>query len=213
MRAYRMHPLLDPMLPRRQRSALRFWLPVYRKLRAAPRESEELLRRFVTTATGLPQLPVQPVEQYFEDADRYVEDLLRVVPAAMAESLRLLPETRRMGDLATLLEGMFRGATSRVRYEAQRKLCLIMLLFDIDHTRAVRDGPRHRAIFEQLLEQTIWADLKCDDEREFCFSLVCGPDGRQRLMRVPTSARDRKVEEIVRRTCRVGRCRCRESVP
>jgi len=158
-RACRTHPLLDPLLSSRQRTALRFWLPIYRRLRTSPGAADELLSRFTTTTIGPPQLPAHPIAQYFDDADQYIDGVLGLAPLPIADALRPLSDTRQLRNVAGLLQCMFGGATARHRYEAQRKLCLMMLLFDIDHARSVRDAARHLAAFEQLLDRTLWREV------------------------------------------------------
>lgn len=59
----------------------------------------------------------------------------------------------------TLLRLTFDGGGPRLRYEARRKLYLTKLLFDIDHTRAVRDGRRHQSLSERVLREKLWNDL------------------------------------------------------
>jgi hypothetical protein len=107
---------------------------------------------------------------YFEDADKYIDDLLRTAPE-LNRRLVLLPETRAANEFDTLLRLALRGIYPRGRYEAQRKLYLAKLLFDIDHCRSVRDGSKHRAILEGLLQKAIWSEMRSDQEIEVCCEL------------------------------------------
>ncbi len=150
--AYQAHPLLDPLFPSRQRAASRFWLATYRSLASDPGSDFGAARSW----------------PYFSDADKYIDDLLRTAPEALKHRLELLPQTRIAGDLGALLRAAVKGSDPRARYEAQRKLYLAKLLFDVDHCRSVRDGPRHRAALEALLDQTIWSATESDDEVEVC---------------------------------------------
>ena len=45
------------------------------------------------------------------------------------------------------------------RYEVQRKLYLAKLLIQIDNTRMIQDGPRHRAYLIDLLERELFSYL------------------------------------------------------
>ncbi len=103
---------------------------------------------------------------YFHDADAYLNDLLRLVPESVARHLAPLPETRGASTIRDLLKLTFDGPFTRVRYEAQRKLYLAKLLFDIDHSRSVRDGPKHRARFEQIVKDELLREARSEDEVE-----------------------------------------------
>lgn len=143
----------------RQRTAVRFWLPVYRRLIADSSGRAELLRSLTTPVTHTGHTTLAPVETYFDDTERYLDGLLAFVPSALRDHLRVMPEIRHLQQLDTLLRLTFDGSGPRLRYEARRKLYLTKLLFDIDHTRAVRDGRRHQALFEQVLRERLWNDL------------------------------------------------------
>lgn len=158
-RIYAAHPLLDPQMLTRQRTAVRFWLPTYRQLVADASGRARLLRSLTTPVTHTGHRALAPVEAYLEDTERYLDGLLRFAPTALADRLRVLPEIRHLMELDTLLRLTFDAEAPRLRYEARRKLYLTKLLFDIDHTRGVRDGRRHQAIFEQVLQERLWNDL------------------------------------------------------
>lgn len=169
-RAYRAHPFLDPGLAVREHAATRLWLPAFRAVRRAPGDAW-LHRRFLRTTLGGDQSPAQSLAAYFEDVERYLDDLLRLASDEAAVRLRPLREIRDLNRLSLLLRTTFTGATPRVRYEAQRKLYLAKLLFDIDHTRAVRDGPRHRALVERHLQDVLWGEESAGQAREVCVEL------------------------------------------
>lgn len=169
-RAYRAHPLLAPDLGGREHAAARLWLPAYRALRRAP-DDDWLHRRFLRVTLGGDQTPAQAPGAYFEDVERYLDDLLRMASDEVAHRLRPLQEIRDLNRLAPLLRTTFTGDTPRLRYEARRKLYLTKLLFDIDHTRAVRDGRRHRELVERHLQDVLWGDRSGGQVREVCVEL------------------------------------------
>jgi hypothetical protein len=115
------------------------------------------MRAFISPVVGDAQAPHQSIESYFQDADQYLDDLLCFASVADRQRLRPLPETRDLLDFGMLLRTTFEAPNSRVRYEAQRKLYLTKLLFDVDHCRSVRDGPRHSAMVESLLQRSLWS--------------------------------------------------------
>lgn len=166
--AYRAHPFLDPLFPSRQRAAARFWVGAYRSL---VRDGASFSRALGSALASRRQLLTSSPVSYFEDADKFIDDLLRAAPEPLNRRLALLPETRAANELDALLRLALRGVDPRPRYEAQRKLYLAKLLFDIDHCRSVRDGPKHRAIFEGLLQQALWSEMQSDQEIEVCCEL------------------------------------------
>ncbi len=170
---YRVHPLLDPLLPSHHPSEARRWLAAYRAIVCDPGEGPRLMHAFVSPVVGDGKARGESVESYFQDADQYLDDLLCLASAADRERLRPLPETRRLVDFSPLLRTMFDAPQPRTRYEAQRKFYLVKLLFDIDHCRSVRDGPRHRAMLEALLQRTLWSLETHTHE------VLCPPDDRE----------------------------------
>jgi hypothetical protein len=152
--AYDAHPLLDPRLPSRHAALARLWIDTYRRMMRDPAVFERVVRGYVMPA-GRRSSAAVDLAPYFHDADAYLNDLLRLVPDSLARHLAPLPETRGASTIRDLLKATFDGAYARPRYEAQRKLYLAKLLFDIDHSRSVRDGPKHRARFEQIVKEAL----------------------------------------------------------
>ncbi len=169
--AYLVHPLLDPRLPSRQPALARFWIATYRRLARNPESHHRVLMSFVQPLNGT-QPTHQSLEAYFRDADTYLDDLLRLLPTDEAQRMRPRRRCRETHDLLALLRDTFEGPDPRTRYEAQRKLQLSKMLFDVDHCRTVRDGPRHRALFEQLLEQNLWSQAEDGGDVTVCYQLL-----------------------------------------
>jgi hypothetical protein len=170
--AYRAHPLLDPRLPRRQPAVARLWVATYRNLVRDPAAYRRMVRFYALPAGGSGS-ERRGLESYSRDADAYLEDLLRLVPEPTAQALRPRRETRDEHELLPLLRAAFESADPRLRYEAQRKLYLAKLLFDIDHCRSVRDGWRHKAQWDALLEEGLWQGARHGVPVE-----VLAPEGR-----------------------------------
>ncbi|HJQ97126.1 MAG TPA: hypothetical protein VJ826_02375 [Candidatus Polarisedimenticolaceae bacterium] len=163
--AYDAHPLLDPNLPSRHPALTRLWVDSYRRMLRDPELFDRIVRGYVLPAGSRTSEAVD-LGRYFHDADAYVNDILRLLPEPLARHLAPLPETRGGSTIRDLLRATFDAPHPRSRYEAQRKLYLAKLLFDIDHSRSVRDGPKHRARFEQILHDTLWRDVVEEDEVE-----------------------------------------------
>lgn len=178
--AYRAHPLLDPHLPRTNPAVARLWLDAWRRVRDDEDAYLEVLQTFTRTERG--SLPAAATfSLYFQDADLYLMDLLRLVPEPLARHIAPLPETRGLGTLRDLLRAAFEEKGARLRYEAQRKLYLAKLLFDIDHCRSIRDGEVHFRRFEDLLESVLWKHAENGRDVEVCGLLSRGRDGLQHL--------------------------------
>lgn len=208
--AYDAHPLLDPRLPTRQPALARLWLDTYRRMTHDTTVFDRVIRGYVMPAGSRSSTAVDLVP-YFHDADAYLNDLLRLVPDPLARHLAPLPETRGASTIRDLLKATFDGRYTRSRYEAQRKLYLAKLLFDIDHSRSVRDGPKHRARFEQIVKDALLSEVIHEDVVEVFGILDRGPDGslglkmerqprpgarsfRFRPRRLPAAGRDAAIE-------------------
>jgi hypothetical protein len=178
--AYDAHPLLDPRLPSRHRALARLWLDTYRRMSRDPGTYERIVRGYALPAGSVSTAAVD-LTTYFHDADAYLNDLLRLVPESIARHLAPLPETRGLSTIGDLLRATFESPYARSRYEAQRKLYLAKLLFDIEHSRTVRDGPKHRAWFEKLVADAIWSEVEPAGEIEVFATLERGSDGALRL--------------------------------
>jgi hypothetical protein len=174
--AYDAHPLLDPQLPRRHRAETRLWVDTYSRMMADDAFYDRIVRGYALPAGSRSSSAVD-LAPYFHDADAYLNDLLRLVPHSLARHLAPLPETRGLSTIRDLLKAAFEGRYARSRYEAQRKLYLAKLLFDIEHARSVRDGPKHRAHFEQLVQDVLLSDLENRGEVEIFGVLARGADG------------------------------------
>jgi hypothetical protein len=160
------------------------WLETYQGISADPVRRDETRRSFAHPPGGS-QPTFQTMARYCHDADTYLDDLLRLVREEDSAPLRPLERCRQTDDLLALLRDMFEGPDPRTRYEAQRKLQLCRLLFDVDHCRSVRDGPRHRKRFEALLDERLWPQV-CE-ETEIDVRCQFRPD-RQGLEQVDVGA-------------------------
>ncbi len=178
--AYDAHPLLDPRLPSRHPALARLWVDTYHRMMRDATVFDRVVRGYAIPAGSRTSKAVD-LAPYFHDADAYLNDLLRLVPDSLARYLAPLPATRGLSTIRDLLKATFEGPYARSRYEAQRKLYLAKLLFDIEHSRAVRDGPKHRARFEQIVRDVVLSDVTRENEVEVFGILDRGPDATLRL--------------------------------
>ena len=161
--AYLAHPFLDPALPRRQPALARRWVATWRDLRHNPQAYQRMVE-FYTRPAGPAFTERRSLARYFQDADVYLDDLLRLAPEETARLLRVSEAVRTLDAILPLVETTFESASPRLRYEAQRKLYLAKLLFDIDHCRSVRDGLRHKEQWESLLGEIFWPGAQATGE-------------------------------------------------
>jgi hypothetical protein len=67
-------------------------------------------------------------------------------------------EVAACNAIRDLFDLAFRGDTPRIRFEAQRKLYLAKLLFDIDHDPGVQNGRIHKEYFDDLIAHELWVN-------------------------------------------------------
>jgi len=162
---YTAHPFLDPDLFRRDRYALRYFQRLFRDSLRNDWQYSRLLNRLLHPMGDESALEVDErvLASYFDDASRYVSELSDLVAPDDRQRYEPLPEVAECNDLRELGELLFArdhadpGRARRVRFEAQRKLYLTKLLIQIEHTRVVQDGPRHRRYLIELLDRELWA--------------------------------------------------------
>jgi hypothetical protein len=148
--AYDAHPLLDPRLPSRHPALARLQLDTYHRMMRDTTIFDRVVRGYVMPAGSRSSTAVD-LGPYFHDADAYLNDLLRLLPDSLARHLAPLPETRGASAIRDLLKATFDGSYTRSRYEAQRKLYLAKLLFDIDHSRCAT-APSTAPASEQIVK-------------------------------------------------------------
>jgi hypothetical protein len=162
---YAAHPFLDPDLFRRDRQALRYFRRLFQDSMRNDWQYSRLLNRLLHPMGSESALEIDErvLASYFEDATRYVQELLELLPEGSGERFAPRPEVSGCNDLRKLGEFVFLHDPAdplrarRIRFEAQRKLYLTKLLIQIEHTRMVQDGPRHRRYLLELLDKELWA--------------------------------------------------------
>jgi hypothetical protein len=165
---YSAHPFLDPNLFRRDREALRYFRRVFRNSTAADGRYARMLNQLLHPIGEESSLvdDERTLASYLQDESSYLRELLSLLPAEYARLFEQTPEVSRCTDLQSLGELVFfrdRGDVEherRVRFEAQRKLYLTKLLIQIEHTRMIQDGPRHRDYLIELLEGELFSRVE-----------------------------------------------------
>jgi hypothetical protein len=98
-----------------------------------------------------------------------------MVPAPTQASIAPRPEVMGCPDVLELLHLIFGSGDRRVAFEAQRKLYLTKLFFDVDHCWEVQRGAEHKEYFEKLLDQELFSRATERRRLEICYSI--GSDG------------------------------------
>jgi hypothetical protein len=155
------HPLLDPEFPRKRSRLLHLTRLTYRRIirddKAYRRELSRLFNPLDSDleADKLPRL-LEKARDYLQEADTYIASTISLLPEDSRPAVLLNPLVADCDDMRELLGMAFHGPSEKVRYEARRKLFLAQTLLHIDQSRTIQDGPRHRAHFEQLLNDGLW---------------------------------------------------------
>ncbi len=183
------HRLLDPRLPRTDRSAVRFWRTLERRLARGELEEHDLFTRLPSDGPSA-EREVAAFASCLADADAYLDDLLEFVPRDLAVELAVGPRVRAMRDARKLLGACFRRGSARLRFEAQRKLYLAKLLFAIDHSRSVRDGRRHLDLLAEHVEGALFDGAASGGGVDVCCRLVPGGPAAGSLQRIDVSVAD-----------------------
>ena len=174
---YRAHPLLDPSLSEADPTAFRMLYKRYLEILRSPEEYNDLLNKMLYPVGEERSLEqnLESARYYLNEAMQYTMSLIQLMPVEVGRVLACVPEVRSCSDIMELLSMIFGNADRRVRFEAQRKLYLTKLFFDVDHCREVQDGVAHKEAFELLLEQHLFAGLVNRQELDISFGI--GRDG------------------------------------
>ena len=164
---YSAHPFLDPWLFRRDREALRYFRRAFRDSMERDEHYARLVNQLLHPIgeTSSVEEDERTLASFLEDESTYIRELLSLLPSEYAERLMPTEEVARCRDLRSLGELVFyrnRGdlhRERRVRFEAQRKLYLTKLLIQIENTRMIQDGPRHRDYLIELLERELFSHV------------------------------------------------------
>lgn len=155
------HPLLDPNFPLKKSRLLHLTRLSYRRMReddeAYRLELSRLFHAIDSQADDvrLPQLLAKSRE-YLNEADIFLDATIESLPDKSREYVRPQQKVIDTNDVRDLLQISFDSSNPRSAYEARRKLFLSQTLLQIDQSRLIQDGPRHRSHFEEILNKGLW---------------------------------------------------------
>lgn len=156
---YASHPMLDPDFVQRDPVSARALERSLDRMSTGEEAHNRHLNRLLNPEER-PLTWVENVEaarRYLVDVNAYLHEILQLVTPDARKALMMDPEVAATNEILGLLTQMLRGDSPRLRYEAQRKLYLAKLLFDIDHHPEIQMGPVHKAYFEETLTRNLWS--------------------------------------------------------
>ncbi len=155
---YSAHPMLDPHYLERDHLAARVLARAYLEMARDEETYNRYLNRLLNPVERFHTLTenLEAARRYLVDVNAYVREVLHLLPTRLRKPLAMDPEVAARNEILGLFDLAFRGESPRVRFEAQRKLYLAKLIFDIDHDPGVQMGPVHKEYFEGLLDRELW---------------------------------------------------------
>ena len=170
---YSAHPLLDPTFFEHERDALRHYARLMRENLRNPWRYQDLLNRLLHPMYEKHSLEVNEriIASYLRDASAYIAQLVLLLPPQERERYRCNEEVANTNDFHQLAKVLFRERDPRRTFEARRKLYLTKLLIQIDHTRRIQEGPRHKRFLLSLLDRGLWAYVRESREVELSYTV------------------------------------------
>jgi hypothetical protein len=175
---YTAHPLLNPALSDADPAAFRLLYRTYLRILHGTERYNDFLDRMLHPP-GEEERPfesnLETARYYLNEADRYMKGLLQLLPEEVREVVEPVVEVQGSSDVLELLSMIYMNSDRRTRFEAQRKLYLSKMFFDVDHCREVQDGAAHKRSFEALLDRLLFAKVTAHHNVEVCYDIA--PDG------------------------------------
>ncbi len=174
---YSTFALLDPHFSRNYRSQFRALLALYRDMASDRERYNYHLNRMLNPLDHQLPLAANLVTAgfYLREAEAYLEELVDILPDELRGPFRLDKEVAACDDPLTLMRISFTPGDRRRAFEAQRKLYLAKLIFDIDRCRDVQDGLEHKSYLESILEEGLWSRIQSTERLEIWYNI--GTDG------------------------------------
>jgi len=175
---YSAHPLLNPALSESDPTAFRLLYRTYLRILHGAERYIDFLDRMLHPpgeAARSFESNLETARYYLNEADRYMNGILQILPDEVRGVVEPVPEVHGSSDVLELLSMIYANSDRRTRFEAQRKLYLSKLFFDVDHCREVQDGAAHKRYFESLLDRHLFAHSTAHHEIEVCYDIA--PDG------------------------------------
>jgi hypothetical protein len=155
---YAAHPMLDPGYLGKSGTGARGLYRMYAGMSATAEDHNRRLNQLLNPLDQPASLPenMETSRRYFVDVNAYVTELVQLLGPGGRRPLAMDPEVAAANDMLGLMGLAFEGDDLRIRFEAQRKLYLAKLLFDIDHDPGIQNGAEHKQYFERILDRELW---------------------------------------------------------
>jgi hypothetical protein len=175
--SFEAHPFLDPGLASSDPGLFRHLYKWYLQVRENPGHYNVFLNKILHPVEELRPLEANltGAAYYLNEAVGYLGELLLMVPPEVRARVTPRPEVMGCPDILELMTMIFGSHDRRIAYEAQRKLYLSKLFFDVDHNWEVQRGGEHREHFEAVLEREFFSHSVDRRVVDICYSLR--PDG------------------------------------
>lgn len=174
---YGAHPLLDPNLSEVDPTYFRLLYKKYLGILQGSERYNDLLNKMLYPSgeEHVLESNLETARYYLTEAVQYMKDLVRLMPPDVRAGVEPLPLVCDCTDTLELFSLIFGNSDPRIRFEAQRKLYLSKLFFDVDHCREVQNGVAHKRFFESLLEKHLFSGVTGKRRVEICSEI--GADG------------------------------------
>ncbi len=169
---YSAHPLLDPRFFQRDRNAMRQYVRLLRENMSNPWRYQSLLNRLLHPVSEQHPLEVNEriISSYLHDASAYLAQLVRLLPEEERKHFSCDERIATCNDFHQLVGHLFCDHSSRCAFEARRKLYLARMLIQIDRTRRIQEGPRHKRYLLSILERELWAYVRESGDVEVSYT-------------------------------------------
>jgi hypothetical protein len=156
---YSAHPMLDPHYLDHDPMSARVLARSYLAMSKSEEDYNVHLNRLLNPMDRRRSLAenLETARRYLVDVNGYMREVLTLLRSEVRKPLAMDAEVAARNEVQGLLDLAFRGESARVRFEAQRKLYLAKLFFDIDHDPGIQMGPVHKDYFEQVLDRAFWS--------------------------------------------------------
>jgi len=170
----RAHPLLDPRGNQHHPELYRLFYRQYAAIEQSDEAYNDGLDRLFNPVGMDRSLDANRIEgaYYLNEASRYVEALLSLLPRRKATRLRPRPSVADCNDLRELMEMVFSTNDPRLTFEASRKLYLAKLFFDVAHTPSIQRGDIHREYFEKMLQRELFVHTVGERDADIAFNIA-----------------------------------------
>ncbi|MCK4303611.1 MAG: hypothetical protein KAY24_05170 [Candidatus Eisenbacteria sp.] len=108
---------------------------------------------------------------YLNEATKYLDALLDLLPKRRASALQTHPRIFECNDFRELLDVALNSSNRRLAFEAQRKMYLAKLFFDVAHTRNIQHGEEHRAFFARGMDHDIMSHTVEEKDIDIAFNI------------------------------------------